>query len=245
MGMQSSLRLVAAVALGFVAPLALFAYLAASVVRTGRIGWDNEAARLAHDAVLAAPVPHDAARLVDSPRMSAIVVLIAFAVVLLVSGHRAYAVFWISAAGGVFVLDPLLKELFRRPGAGGEYSFPSGSAIFSAVAVTAIVAALPRGRLRVAAALLGGVLCIAFGAAIVDVYWHYPSDVVAGWAFGLAWTTGLWVAFFGRSPTPARGPPRETGVKGISALLVCRPPRASPEAEGVADVGTGHTARSE
>jgi membrane-associated phospholipid phosphatase len=194
-----SSRLVAVVALGFVAPLALFAYLAVNVVRTGHMGWDHEAARLAHSAVLATPIPREALRLFGEPEVSGFLVLIAVALALLVRGGRAYAGFWIAALGSVFILDPFLKELFRRPGTSGEYSFPSGTAIFSAVAVAAIVAAMPRGRLRLAVAFSGAILCIAFGAAIVDVYWHYPSDVVAGWAFGLAWTTAVWVAFFGRS----------------------------------------------
>lgn len=69
----------------------------------------------------------------------------------------------------------------------GSSAFPSGHAT-GAVAVlclTALLLAPPRRRVQ--AAWAAGVLAAAVGASRVLLGVHWPSDVVAGWAFGLAW----------------------------------------------------------
>lgn len=189
-------------ALALAIPLAIFAYLAAGVMGTGRIRWDDDVADVVHRVVATAPIPFDGTLLIANPTIAALLVLAAVALTLLLRAQASYAIFWTAAVGSVFLLDPVLKALFRRPGAGGEYSFPSGTALFSAVAVAAIAFVLPTARLRAVVAVVGAAVSLSYGVAIVDVGWHYPSDVVAGWAFGLAWTTALWLAFFGRSRFP-------------------------------------------
>ena len=196
--------------LALVLPLAAFAYLAADVVATGRVAWDDEAADLAHRGLSLVPLPGDGARLLEHSTLAGPLALGALALVLVLTGRARHAVFWTVAVGSVFVLDPLLKVLFGRPGPGGseaDYSFPSGSALFGAVAVAAVSALIPGSRLRAGVALAGAIFCLVYGAAIVYVDWHHPSDVVAGWSFGIAWTSALWLAFFGRSPLPSRGGP--------------------------------------
>ncbi|MDQ3888985.1 MAG: phosphatase PAP2 family protein [Actinomycetota bacterium] len=205
-----------AAVLALALPLAAFGYLAADVVATGHVAWDDETADLARRGLSLAPLPGDGARLLEHSTLAGPLALAALALVLVLTTRARDAVFWTATVGSVFLLDPLLKVLFQRPGPGGseaDYSFPSGSALFGAVAVAAVAALMPSGRLRAAVALTGAIFCLAYGAAIVYVDWHHPSDVVAGWSFGIAWTAALWLALLrslaGTVPRagPNRAPP--------------------------------------
>ena len=131
-----------------------------------------------------------------------IVLGVAFAVALLaiLLAARAYAraVFWGLAVGGAFVLTRVLKEAVERPEIGlrqAEYSFPSGNATVSLAGVVALVLLLPPSRLRRWVAIAGAAAIPLYGFALVLLLWHYPSDVVAGWALALAWVSVLWRAF--------------------------------------------------
>ncbi len=69
-------------------------------------------------------------------------------------------------------------------------AFPSGHALGTAVAVTAMVfAASPwlRGRWRTVSVVIGVAIVIAVGAGRVVLNVHHPSDVLAGWALGYLW----------------------------------------------------------
>jgi undecaprenyl-diphosphatase len=96
----------------------------------------------------------------------------------------------------VHVGVPLLKEVIDRPRPGdglvettGE-SFPSGHATYAVIwtwlALTA--ATRLRGRIAHATALIvaGIVVTVAVGLTRVYLHVHYWSDVVGGWAFGVA-----------------------------------------------------------
>ena len=100
---------------------------------------------------------------------------------------------------GVGVLTGVLKSVFERarPDEGSaiplphSYSFPSGHAsgsvaLLGGIAVL-VAERLPRRRDRIlalaAAAALAG--CIAASRVILNV--HYVSDVIAGYALGVAW----------------------------------------------------------
>jgi membrane-associated phospholipid phosphatase len=112
---------------------------------------------------------------------------------------RAYrrAAFWGLAVGGSILLTRVLKELIERPEIGvkqAEYSFPSGNATASLAAAAALVLLLPSSRLRqwiVAAAVA---IIPLYGLALVLLLWHYPSDVIAGWALAVAWVLVLRLA---------------------------------------------------
>lgn len=157
------------------------------------------------------------------PAMSAIAVL--GVVIAFVRRHRLLGYCWAAAAAGGALLDEVLKASVHRSrpeyaGAflhGTSFSFPSGHAMgsligygFLAFALTLTVRwAAEHRRLIFAAAVL---MALLVGISRVYLTVHYPSDVVGGWAAGLAWLavciTGYQVAS-GRAalrhfPSPTR-----------------------------------------
>lgn len=118
--------------------------------------------------------------------------------------HRLMGVLLVATGCG-FALSQGLKLWFRRPRPDVvphlaevfTSSFPSGHSMMAAVVyltLGALVAtALPRRRLRAYVLTLAIVLSVLVGASRVYLGVHYPSDVLAGWAAGLAWATLCWL----------------------------------------------------
>jgi undecaprenyl-diphosphatase len=80
-------------------------------------------------------------------------------------------------------------------------SFPSGHAQLSAIVYLTMGVALarsePRRRLRVFWVVLAMLLTILIGCSRFYLGVHYPTDVVAGWAIGMAWAAvGVTVSLF-------------------------------------------------
>ena len=79
---------------------------------------------------------------------------------------------------------------------GGGFSYPSGSTVGAAALTTAAVLAVP-GRWRPVAAAIGAVYTLWMGVAVVALQWHFPTDAVAGVAYGagvvLAMDGALWL----------------------------------------------------
>ena len=74
-------------------------------------------------------------------------------------------------------------------------SFPSGHAANSAVVYLTLALLLTRvvrRRARVAIVAGAAMLVVAIGCSRVFLGVHWPSDVVAGWAFGALWAAGWW-----------------------------------------------------
>ena len=119
----------------------------------------------------------------------------------------------IAIVGGGRWLVEIQKSAFgrARPDPEGHLvavhsmSFPSGHAANSMItwlAIALIVAPLLGGaRLRTAAILSALALSLLIGASRVVLGVHWPSDVIGGWAFGLAWTLGL-LHLFERAADP-------------------------------------------
>jgi membrane-associated phospholipid phosphatase len=101
------------------------------------------------------------------------------------------ALFFTAGVGVVWAVNPLLKELVGRsrpdlwplPADVSEYSFPSGHAANTAALVGALVLILRRRP----AFLLGAIVVLGAGWAQLALGRHYPTDVLAGWLWALAW----------------------------------------------------------
>lgn len=129
----------------------------------------------------------------------------AVAVLLLRRGQGWLALGWVAAGAGNAVLNRLLKHIFARVRPLHEhgfavaegYSFPSGHtsasvAIYGMLAYLA-VRLLP-GRWHLPVVLLAAALAFSTGVSRVLLQVHWASDVLAGFASGLAWLTACIVA---------------------------------------------------
>jgi undecaprenyl-diphosphatase len=125
-------------------------------------------------------------------------VIIASALVLAIRRRWWLAAYLLIAGAGALVLDPTLKTLVGRlrpvvshPVAYGTGdSFPSGHSLGSIVCYGAVlVVFLPatRGRGRTALKWFIVALIAAIGISRLLLGVHYVSDVLGGWAIGLAW----------------------------------------------------------
>lgn len=76
-------------------------------------------------------------------------------------------------------------------------SFPSGHAGNSMVTFLAIAMIVAPGRWRGLAVAVAVLLSVAVGATRPLLGVHWPSDVMGGWAFGIAWVVAM-LALIGR-----------------------------------------------
>lgn len=160
--------------------------------------------------------------------------------VALARGRRWVAVgvplMMVAANATTQVLKPLLPDARGGSSLEGAQilpgSWPSGHATASmAMALGAVLVAPP--RLRPLVAVLGAGFAIAVSFSLLALGWHFPSDVLAGYAVAAAWTAlgvaGLW-ALEERRPRRAR---REAPTSLSAALLA---------PAGAACAGIGFTA---
>ena len=98
-----------------------------------------------------------------------------------------------------------------------SYAFPSGHAANATLVWLCLALLLPRGpRARLAAIWAAVWLALAVGLSRIMLGVHWPSDVIAGWAFGLFWAL-LLLRLSGRplaegtlAPAPSFSPERRT-----------------------------------
>ena len=111
------------------------------------------------------------------------------------------AILLLVAVAGAGVLDTALKSAFKRPRPApffdyalpSSFSFPSGHALLAFCFFTATAALLaPRLRSPVLRGLVWAVAALtiaAIGFSRIYLGVHYPSDVLAGYAAGLLWSS--------------------------------------------------------
>jgi len=161
---------------------------------------DQAADSAAHVDVLAQPWLLAAARAVTTAGSSLVVNVVAavVAIALLIIRWWRGAVLVVGARLGELASTTAVKDLLARPRPtllhpvdhAAGYSFPSGHAAGSAAVYGALVVLILPRAARWARALLltaGAVLICAVAASRVLLGVHYPSDVAAGAALGLAW----------------------------------------------------------
>ncbi|GAB2632501.1 phosphatase PAP2 family protein [Kribbella swartbergensis] len=150
------------------------------------IGEEDVLVWLHADDATAADVVSDLTELGPLAAVAVVVLL-----VLLVLRRWRDAVFFTAGVGVVWAVNPLLKELVGRsrpdlwplPPDVSEYSFPSGHAANTAALVGALALILRRRLWMV----VGAAVLTVVGLSQLALGRHYPSDVVAGWAWALAW----------------------------------------------------------
>jgi undecaprenyl-diphosphatase len=124
---------------------------------------------------------------------------------LLLVRHYPAALLVLAATLGGLLISNLLKGFYDRPRPDlvphlvyvSTESFPSGHAMLSAVVyltLGALLARLARGWwTRVYLVAVAVVLTLLVGVSRVYLGVHYPTDVAAGWAAGVAWAVLCWV----------------------------------------------------
>lgn len=139
------------------------------------------------------------------------------AIVLLLSrGLRTQALLLTVAIGGSVALNGIMKVIFQRPRPQlpwahvlPDFSFPSGHSMNSFVfylAVALIVWSTFGRRIGVMAVVAAVAVAIAVGFSRIYLGYHYLSDVVGGFAAGLAWLLVVALAFEVVPRTWARRP---------------------------------------
>jgi undecaprenyl-diphosphatase len=188
-----------AVLLGVLLPLTLFALIALQVSANGGFAFDRSLLLFINQS---APASLDHFMIMvtslASPLMMALITTL-LSIILWFLRRRWQAVFLFLAVGGASAINYLLKPVFSRarpdlwlsPTPETSFGFPSGHSIASmSLGVGVVLLAWPT-RWRWPVLILAGLFAalIAFSRLYLGV--HYPSDVLAGWSVGAAWTVLL------------------------------------------------------
>lgn len=127
-------------------------------------------------------------------------------VYLVIVRERRTAMFVAVSVAGGSAVGNLLKAGFHRPRpdlvphdvAVYTLSFPSSHAMMSAIVylTLGILLARQEGRtaLKIYLIAIAVLLTLLVGVSRVYLGVHWPTDVLAGWAIGLAWALMCWVA---------------------------------------------------
>jgi membrane-associated phospholipid phosphatase len=129
-------------------------------------------------------------------------ITLALAALALVRGRPRVAVTVVALVAATSISSQVLKVLLAHPRFPpilgyelGPQALPSGHATAAmSLALAGVLAAPRRGRLP--AALIGSLLALAVGAAVVSLGWHFPSDVLAGYLLATGWGLGLTAALY-------------------------------------------------
>ena len=202
----------------------LFAALLDAVFdRATMVRWDVATATRVHSMVTPAGTRiFDWITRVGSPNSMTWMTIV---VCLLLLGSRRVnlAIVWIAAFGGGAALEHILKTLVHRTRpeyaghylASGSYSFPSGHATLSFLAValllyTLIVTHRMNARpARVVCVGLGAIWVLLVGFSRIYLGVHFPSDILGGYTVAAAWFS-VCVTVTNLVSRGRRGPATET-----------------------------------
>ena len=179
--------------------LILFVWLAREVMRGDAMRLDTPI----RNAVHARSSPPLTAMMRGVSLVGSEVVLVPLGVILvwwlLAANRRRVAVVFAVAALGAEALDQIMKLLFHRPRPEPFFglaspitnSFPSGHAMVSCCffgVLAVILAARERSRLKRMAIFAAAALLVALmGFSRIYLGFHYPTDVLAGYAAAVIW----------------------------------------------------------
>jgi undecaprenyl-diphosphatase len=138
----------------------------------------------------------------------AVLTLVFLSVVAYLWLRGLFAAMWLVSAAtvGGYLMSSLFKILFERDrpavvphlSIASGYSFPSGHSMVSAVVYLTLGALLgrfvPEIRLKAFYLCLAIFLTFLVGISRVFLGVHYPTDVLAGWTAGGAWSLLCWLA---------------------------------------------------
>lgn len=123
-------------------------------------------------------------------------------------GERRAAYLFVAGSLSAEAVAQLLKALIHRPrpdvffglANADTYSFPSGHSFVPAVYFGILAAICAAGaKWRAAVVVMAGLL----GFSRVYLGYHYPSDVVAGWALAVVWLALWTIVADRRAASPA------------------------------------------
>ena len=124
------------------------------------------------------------------------------------------AAFAFGALWGGLLLNTGLKHAIQRARPGLDtvrevqlsYSFPSGHAMASAALAATLVTLAWHTRWRWPVVVVSSLFALLVGIGRVHAGVHYPTDVAAGWAIGVAWVCVVHIVIFRPAIGPASAP---------------------------------------
>ncbi|HEX2964132.1 MAG TPA: phosphatase PAP2 family protein [Ignavibacteriales bacterium] len=126
------------------------------------------------------------------------------AIYLILERKRRSLMLVLLATLGGGLLESILKTLIARQRPGPlfqlmpeySHSFPSGHSMMSAVVYLSLAVLLARIQkrriIRIYVVIVALFLTFIIGISRIYLGVHYPTDVLAGWALGLAWASFVW-----------------------------------------------------